>query len=453
MDATTGYFFTNRIEPTAPSSNASFYTTFQNSAILTFGNSGTTNELSVQFANTTFNRLLTILGNITANSLTITPTQLSFLNNVSSGKISQSQLTNGYVDLSSDQTISGIKQFSSVQRNSSQTITTGGTAISLTGAQDIFITSSSVTQIYIPQPSATDIGKTFYIYKQVNSNWVIAISRAVGSPQTFLVDTNGSALTYTFGLSETWVKFVCINSTGTCWVVFTQFPTDNRNSICMNSLSLLSTAMTIPNDKTLISTISLGYNALSKVSAGSYNSSDIAIGASAVKNATNNPSAITILGVGAYETTTTIGSYTTAVGFRAGYTYQSTGASNTLIGPLTDFNGANSYSNSTALGASAIITGSNQVVLGTASETTILPSAKIQFGGSYLFNSVFQTINNTSIDWNTTPPTNFPKYILFSSSSATNVVLTLPQISNANVYEGMEFIFRRTNTFTSATTT
>jgi len=61
-----------------------------------------------------FSATTTFTGNISANSLTITPTQLSFLNNVSAGKIGQSQITNGYVDLSSAQTsIGGNKTFTS----------------------------------------------------------------------------------------------------------------------------------------------------------------------------------------------------------------------------------------------------------------------------------------------------------------------------------------------------
>ena len=108
-----GHFETNTIEPTYTARNASFYTTFGNGQILTFGNSATTNELSIQFNNTTFNKPITILGIITANSLSITPTQLSFLNNVSSGTIGQSQIASGYCDLFNFQSIAGIKQFTS----------------------------------------------------------------------------------------------------------------------------------------------------------------------------------------------------------------------------------------------------------------------------------------------------------------------------------------------------
>jgi len=100
-----------------------------------------------------------------------------------------------------------------------------------------------------------------------------------------------------------------------------------------------------------------------------------------------------------------------------------------------------------------LISASNVVVLGRTTETVIIPSAKVQYGGSYQPNSVYQTNNATSLNWSTSPPTNLPKTVLFSCSSTTIVTLTLPAISNANIFEGFEFQFRRTNTFASATTT
>jgi hypothetical protein len=373
--------------------------------------------------------------------------------NISATSIPDSAVSSNVALLSGSQTFSGTKTFSTTQINSSQTITTAGSSISLTGGQDIFITSSSVNLIYIPQPSATDIGKTFYIYKTVNTSWTISVSRAVGSTQTFYADGNTGNTAYSFATSETWVKFVCVNTTGVCWQVSNQIVTDNKNLICMTGLYCLPPNFNINSNKQSISTTVIGFASLNKTATNGDNAQNVVYGSNSASNATNNPSALSLFGVETFTTTTSIGSYNTAVGYRAGYTYQSTGIKNTLIGALTDFSGANAFNNSTALGTGAIITGSNQVVLGTSAETIIVPSAKIQFGGSQLFNSVYQTINNTSIDWNTTPPTNFPRYILFSSSSATNVVLTLPQISNANVYEGMEFIFRRTNTFSGSTTT
>jgi hypothetical protein len=58
--------------------------------------------------------VLTLLGNISANSLTVTPTQLGFLNNVTSGALPSANISNtSFVDLTNTQTVAGIKTFSS----------------------------------------------------------------------------------------------------------------------------------------------------------------------------------------------------------------------------------------------------------------------------------------------------------------------------------------------------
>lgn len=397
----TTFFNTNKMEPY--STNAvNLYTTTENSQTVTFGNSGSTNALSVQFETTAFNR------------------------NVN---------------------------FAVSPLNASQSYSTNSSTISLTGGQDVFITSTAVVVLYIPQPSAADVGKSFYITKNVSTSWVIAVSRAVGSTQTFSVDGSTTALSYTFGLSETWVKFTCIASTGVCWKVSNQIVTDNRNTVCMTALSCLPPTYTIPTNKTTINTVILGYNAFAGSYTGGHNSSNTVIGSAAGFSATNSPAGEVLLGNDTYYTTTSMGAYNTAVGYRAGYTYQSTGGYNTLIGAYADFNAANSYGNSTAIGTGAVIDASSQVVLGRTTEYVKIPSANIQYGNSYRFNSVYQTIGTTSINWNTTPPTNYPRYILFSAAGTATTTLTLPLISNASVYEGMEFIFRRTNTATGAQTT
>ena len=397
----TTFFNTNKMEPYSTNAVA-LYTTAANSQTVTFGNSASTNALSMQFETTTFNR------------------------NVN---------------------------FITSPDYASQTYSTTGSTISLTGGQDIFITSSSVVLLYIPQPSAADVGKSFYISKNVNTSWAIAVSRAVGSTQTFSVDGSTTALTYTLGLSETWVKFTCVASTGTCWRISNQIVTDNKNTVCMTALSCLPPTYTIPNNKSTINTVILGYNAFAGSYTGGYNSSNTVIGSAAGFSATNSPAGEVLLGNDTYYTTTSLGAFNTAVGYRAGYTHQSTGAYNTLIGAYTDFSGANTYGNSTAIGTGAIIDASSQVVLGRTTEYVKITSANIQFGNSYRFNSVYQTIATSNIPWDVTPPANYPRYILFSAPGSATTVLTLPRISSTSVYEGMEFIFRRTNTSSGATTT
>ena len=89
-------------------------------------------------------------------------------------------------------------------------------------------------------------------------------------------------------------------------------------------------------------------------------------------------------------------------------------------------------------------------------DTTISTPSTLQYGDSHKFNSVYQTLagavgGNLPQDWSTSPPTPLPRYILFAGQGAgTTYQLTLPQISSSSVYEGMEFIFRRTNTVATA---
>lgn len=70
--------------------------------------------------------ILTLLGNISANALTITPVQLSFLNNVSGGAIPSTVITNtSFVELTGAQTVAGIKTFSSAPVMSGASISSG----------------------------------------------------------------------------------------------------------------------------------------------------------------------------------------------------------------------------------------------------------------------------------------------------------------------------------------
>jgi hypothetical protein len=70
--------------------------------------------------------ILTLLGNISANSLTITPVQLSFLNNVSGGAIPSTVITNtSFLALAGAQTAAGIKTFSSPPVMSGASISSG----------------------------------------------------------------------------------------------------------------------------------------------------------------------------------------------------------------------------------------------------------------------------------------------------------------------------------------
>ena len=216
-----------------------------------------------------------------------------------------------------------------------------------------------------------------------------------------------------------------------------------------NALAVEGTTSVTPN-----SNMAIGNGALQSAAGCKYCT---AIGNSALSayTGTGNFNHNTAVGYNALSGCTT-GIQNTAIGSGSGVNVSSSGGSSsycTYIGYLSGQNTtAAVYNYSTAIGYGAQITGSNQVVIGTSTETHIIPSAKIRYGGAYQPNSVYQTITG-ALDWNTSPPTTLPHYILFSMTGSASVNLTLPAISNANIFEGMEFIFRRTNTAASATTT
>jgi hypothetical protein len=94
-----------------------------------------------------------------------------------------------------------------------------------------------------------------------------------------------------------------------------------------------------------------------------------AFGDSSLENNTTgyNNNAVGVLALG----NNTTGYNNTAIGLSSLVT-NTTGNSNTAIGAYTDVSN-NNYNNSTAIGAYAKITASNQIVLGTSSETVIIP--------------------------------------------------------------------------------
>lgn len=82
-------------------------------------------------ASTTF----TILGNFSANSLTITPAQIAILNAVASGNLPSTRITNtSFVNLTTAQTISGIKTFNSPPVMSGASITLASIPLSAINA-------------------------------------------------------------------------------------------------------------------------------------------------------------------------------------------------------------------------------------------------------------------------------------------------------------------------------
>ena len=124
--------------------------------------------------------------------------------------------------------------------------------------------------------------------------------------------------------------------------------------------------------------IAIGVNSLANLVDNSSNSGlNIAIGDQSLYNLTGG-SNNTAVGVLSLQNNST-GSNNVAIGAYASRTYDLAGATNnqncTYIGTYTHNSpDATSYSNSTALGYNATITASNQIVLGTTSETVIVPN-------------------------------------------------------------------------------
>lgn len=369
---------------------------------------------------------------------------------ISSGTIGQTQISNGYLDLTTNQTItSGIKLFNTAPSNAAQIISgTGIQTFSITGGREVILANSGITQITFPVVAAGNIGQTFQILKSVAFTVAILIGPQTGS--TLFVNNASVSNTY---IAITCNSFTITATSTTNWVMYNN---DNPEmTIQSKSIHPLSGNMGLGSLSSVggISTISMGNGCLAACPVGYRNAYSVAIGAGCLAALTGNAQGMVCIGNNCMLTSTSnLIQNTTAIGSAAGAAFAITGGGNTLIGSATDFTAAGAYNYSTALGYGAIITASNQVVLGRSTETVIIPSSKVQYG-AYQPNSVYQTINATNLNWSTSPPTPLPHFILFSCSSTTTVTLTLPAISNANIYEGIEFQFRRTNTFASATTT
>jgi len=114
------------------------------------------------------------------------------------------------------------------------------------------------------------------------------------------------------------------------------------------------------------SNTAVGYAALSKTTTGGFNT------AFGVNTLLNNVTSLNNTAIGAEALNLTTGGSNTALGYQAGRA-QTSGTNNTYIGALAQAN-ANTYTNSTALGYNATITASNQVVLGTNTETVVIPN-------------------------------------------------------------------------------
>ena len=405
----------------------------------------------------TFSALKTFTGGLTASATqTINfgsnaPTMSG--SGISSGTIGQTQLSNGYVDLNSAQTISGIKSYNSAPNLGVQTLTTVPTStISLSGGREVLLSASGITAVILPTPTSANIGQTFNIIRNgitLGNSYVIG--PALGTDR-ILVDGVAQA-NYQTSFSQASLCVTCIATSGNVWVL--------NNYTNVNGLMLskyfypLQSGGGLPSNSNyaLITSITMGNNACNSMNASNFHTQgNIVIGASALSTETLIPNSMTIIGNNALKLCTTNITNCTALGSNAGSAYANIGQNNTFLGANTDLTSSAGYANSTAVGYGSLISANNVVVLGRTSETVIIPSATLQYGDSYRPNNVYQTMTGAE-NWDTTPRSPLPKYIMYSMAGVATTTFTLPQISSTSVFEGMEFIFRRTNTTSGATTT
>jgi hypothetical protein len=322
--------------------------------------------------------------------------------------------------------------------SATQTYNTNNSVLSLTGAKMVYVTANTVTQLYLPLPTAADVGKIFTISKSGGATWGLALRRNVGT--TFTIDYGGLATNevYPMEVSEFTVDIMVMSSatSGVCYNVLYTTPTVFRNQIVYTSPFFLPPQSFIPATRSNINTIVIGQDALITVSSGTHADSNTVIGAGAGKVISSNPSALTIIGREAMGLGTAFGSSNTALGYRAGYN-QTTGASVncSFLGAETAVSSATTaYSKSSAVGHGSTISRSNEVVLGTATETVFVPGL-LQVDNNYVAGA-----SPTLITGNTT--LSGAVYQFYSVSlNAGNITITLPAASAD--YLGCSITFRR----------
>lgn len=142
-------------------------------------------------------------------------------------------------------------------------------------------------------------------------------------------------------------------------------------------------------------------------------------------------------GVGHYSLpNVTTGNNNTAIGANSGGINGgiglTVGTNNTFLGADTNVEvAATAYNKSTAIGSGSLITASNQIVMGTSTESVVIPSRKI-IGLVTTVNVSVSPAFPISEIYNITP-----------SLSGTAIVITLPSVASANV--GAKTTFRITD--------
>jgi hypothetical protein len=330
-----------------------------------------------------------------------------------------------------------------------QSIATNST-LAFRSAENVLVTVNTVTAITLPTPSGNsydNAGAKFNIMKTFSGTNTLTIS--AGASQTIMWQGTAAA-TFVMDTTVSFATFVCVSATttGTTWEVTSSDKLNIKSPLSINSISGFTRILSDGADNlitglTNATTIGIGNSSISLLGTTNTNNT-VAVGSNSLTNATisQQNTAIGAFSMAGFNSTTNTTHANSALG---AYSAQnlSNGINNTFLGAYTGFTSATQYNNSTAVGYSASITASNQIMLGTATETVVVPSTQIRYGTNYFPNKTFFSITSNT-DWAASPPSaGFCKYVSFSATGVSAITLTLPAISG--LFEGMEFIFRRTS--------
>ena len=360
-----------------------------------------------------------------------------------------------------------------------QTMATSSTLAFETG-EHVNITSSAVSTITLPATVlARNIGARFTLFKNYTPSSSITITSGTNGIRTL---DNSVQNTYLWASPEQYITLVCIATTSPMWaIVGSQY---NETAVYGFIDSLIQ------------QTQGIGYTNAT----GSTNISEI-------NTDPDTSPQLTIGFGGGNPSITTVDGYLSIAGAQLVNGYQVlTGSPNNLVKPLKEYYALGSISttcaltlpvidstmygsqitfvkssaastwvinagsgntfrlyksDSTATATSITLALNNTVlkIVATANVWEVIQTDIFATPGDWVLATkycpykTFPTTISVATNWDTVPPTEFCKYVLFSNSGTGSITLTLPQIQNAAVFEGMEFVFRRTNTAPTASTT
>jgi hypothetical protein len=336
--------------------------------------------------------------------------------------------------------------------SATQSFLVNSSTISLTGGKTIYV-GSAVTELFLPLPSASDVGKIFTIVKNGSGGgtlWGLALRRPTLT--TFTISANGfnGNTAYSMGVSEFSVDIMVIGSTaaGVCYTIIYNNPDLIRTETVFSSAFFLPPQSVVPATRSQINTIVIGQDALITVTSSTHSLSNTVIGTAAGKLIQSTPAALTIIGREAYGQATNLGSGCSSLGYRSGWDI-TTGASTnlTMIGTTTSVSSpTTAYNQSSCFGFGSTITRSNECVLATASETVYVPGT-LQAQNNYIASASPTLITTTT----TLSGVLYRYYSITTDGGSYSITLPTASVS----YLGCSVTFRRVgsnsnNTLTSA---